>query len=154
MQFWGCKIARRNDLQVTSSRAYRLLPDGGVLHLLLAFMVLLTLTACQSLNVYEGPKLARDDVAGIRGDLRISAGAPMSLILRRVDGADLGLRYNGANVLPGEHDVLIDCTVTETSHISRHHLTVEVAAGRTYRFAADTGPGNRECTNVRLVAAD
>jgi hypothetical protein len=125
-----------------------------LLHLVFAFMVGLMLAACQSLKTYDGPKLPRDEVARIWGDLRISAGAPMSLILRRVGAMDLGLRYRGVNVLPGQHDVLIDCTVTESRHISRHHLTVEVAAGRTYRFEADTSPGNRECANVRLVESD
>jgi len=124
---------------------------NGYFSAALLLVVGLTTAACQSLRAYEGPKLKRDEVAQVDGDLRISAGAPMSLILRRVDDLDLGLRYNGARLLPGQHDVLIDCTVTETKHVSRHHLVVDVAAGHKYRFVADTGPGNRECENVRLI---
>jgi hypothetical protein len=57
-------------------------------------------------------------------------------------------------VLPGAHTLLIDCTVTESRHTSRHHLDVEVSAGGKYRLVAQTGQANRECVEVQLISAD
>ncbi len=111
---------------------------------------MVVLTGCQSLQAYEGRKLRSDEVAQVDGDLRLS-GAPLFVILRRVDDLDLSVLQSSVKLLPGEHDVLIDCTVTESKHTSRHHLTIDVEAGRSYRFVADTAPGNRQCSVVRLV---
>ena len=112
----------------------------------------LMLTACESLSVYDGEHRPSDQLAQIVGDTRLSGSLPVTILIRRVDGQDLGVRYRGAFVLPGEHDLLIDCTVTESQHTSRHHLHVDVDAGVKYRVVANTGPGNRECTDVQIVA--
>jgi hypothetical protein len=112
----------------------------------------LMLAACESQLIYEGERPSKDQQALILGDPRVSAGLPVSIFIRRVDGAELGLRYRGARVAAGEHDLLIDCTVTESQHTSRHHLHVDVDAGVKYRLVANTGVGNRECTEVQLVA--
>jgi hypothetical protein len=112
----------------------------------------LTLVGCESLRSYEGPQRPDSELAHIAGDFRVTTGAPLSVILRRVDSVDLGLRYNGVDVLPGAHSLLIDCTVTESKHTSRHHLDVDVYAGVKYRLVANTGPGNRECVDVQLVS--
>jgi hypothetical protein len=113
----------------------------------------LTLAGCASVRSYEGPSRPARDVAHIAGDSRI-AGVPLSVILRRVDDRDVGLLYNGVEVLPGEHTLLIDCTVTESKQTSRHHLDVDVDAGVKYRLVAATGPGNRECMDVQLVTTN
>jgi hypothetical protein len=115
--------------------------------------VILCLSAgCQSLRAYDGPQLQESELAHITGDSRFAYGVPLSIILRKVDGMEVGSRYNGVNVLPGTHSLLIDCTVTESKHISRHHLDVDVYAGVKYRLVADTGAGNRECVEVQLVS--
>ena len=113
----------------------------------------LTLAGCGSVRIYEGPSRSARDVAHIAGDSRI-AGAPLSVILRQVDDQDLGLLYSGVEVLPGEHSLLIDCTVTESKQTSRHHLDVDVDAGVKYRIVGTTGPGNRECTDVQLISTN
>ena len=120
---------------------------------LLVVIVGLTVIGCASQRGYEGPSHSALDVAHITGDSRI-AGAPLSVILRRVDELDLGLWYSGVDVLPGEHSLLIDCTVTESKQTSRHHLDVDVDAGVKYRIVGTTGPGNRECTDVQLVSTN
>ncbi len=112
----------------------------------------LILAGCESLDAYEGPRQPRNELAQITGDTRLGGNLPITLIIRRVDELDLGLRYRGAFVLPDEHDLLIDCTVTESKQTSRHHLHVDVNAGETYRLTATTGPGNRSCAEVQLVA--
>jgi hypothetical protein len=117
----------------------------------LAFLIVgLTLVGCESLRVYDGPRRSDSELAHIAGDSRV-AGAPLSVILRQVDGADLGVRYSSVRVLPGAHSLLIDCTVTESKHTSRHHLDVDVDADVKYRLVARTGSGNRECADVQLV---
>lgn len=112
----------------------------------------LTLNACESLDAYDGEHRRRDEVALILGDTHLGGRLPVVAVIRRVDKEDLSLRYRGAYVLPGEHDLLIDCTVTESQRTSRHHLHVDVDAGVKYRVVADTRAGNQECADVQLVA--
>ena len=117
-----------------------------------ALSICLMLAGCDTLRAYEGPHRPKSELARVSGDLRIRAGAPLSLILRRVDEFTLGIRYSAVDLLPGTHELLIDCTVTESGRITRHHLAVDLEAGAHYRLVADTGPGNRECVDVQIVA--
>ena len=112
---------------------------------------LFALSGCESVHLYEGKRQPTDQLAQIQGDTRLSGSLPLTLVIRKVDDEELGFRYRGAYVLPGEHDLLIDCTVTESKHTSRHHLHVDVDAGVKYRLVASTGPGNRSCDDVQLV---
>lgn len=109
---------------------------------------------CMTQQSYEGAKLPRDEVARISGDLRFNAGSPLSVLLRQVDGRTLNLSENAVDVLPGTHQLLVDCRIQETQSITRHSLEVEVFAGHHYRLVGETGPGLRECTSVRLEAVD
>jgi hypothetical protein len=114
----------------------------------------LMLVGCSTMQAYDGERRTRDELAHIIGDWRVRAGAPLSLILRRVDENDVGLRYSAAAVLPGTHRLLVDCTVAATGRVSRHELKVELYAGQRYRLRAETGPGNRECGDVRVEQVD
>jgi hypothetical protein len=116
--------------------------------------VLLACTGCMTQQSYEGPKLPADEVARISGDLRVTAGAPMSVILRKVDDRVLGLSENGVDVLPGPHRLLVDCLIRETGGSSRHSIDAEVSAGRRYKLVADFEPGLRGCESVRLEVRD
>jgi len=111
-------------------------------------------TACMTQQAYDGPKLARDEVARISGDLRFTAGVPVSALLRQVDGRTLSVSENAVDVPPGSHHLLVDCLVQETHSTNRYALDVEVFAGERYRLVAETGPGQRECSAVRLEAQD
>lgn len=99
---------------------------------------------------YEGPRLPAEDVAHISGDLRLTAGMPLSVILRKVDEHVLGFSENGVDVLPGKHTLLVDCSIRETASTSRHSLDVEVVAGARYRLVGQSAPGMRKCDAVRL----
>ena len=114
---------------------------------------LLLLAGCMTQQAYDGPKLDRDEVAHISGDLRFTAGVPVSALLRQVDGRTLGISQSGVDVNPGSHQLLVDCLVRETSRTSRFSLDVDVSAGRRYRLVPETGPG-LECTAVHLEAQD
>lgn len=117
-------------------------------------LVAASIGGCMTAQTYEGPRRPADEVARVSGDLRISAGAPISVILRQVDGRTLGPGETSVEVLPGEHTLLVDCRIAETKSISRHSIDAELVAGRQYRFVAETGPGLRECVDVQLVSAD
>jgi hypothetical protein len=119
-----------------------------------AYGFMLGLGGCMTLQSYDGARRPSDEVARVSGDLRISAGAPVSVILRQVDGQTLGAGDSSVEVLPGEHTLLVDCRIAETNSISRHSIEAELIAGRHYRFEAETGPGMRECVDVRLVSGN
>jgi hypothetical protein len=109
---------------------------------------------CMTAQTYEGARLKRGEVAHISGDLRVTAGAPISVLLRQVDDQVLGIGQNAVDVLPGKHTLLVDCRVQETGNISRYSIEQDFFAGRNYRLVAETGPGLRECTAVHIEASD
>lgn len=113
-------------------------------------MLVLGCTGCMTQQAYDGPKLAKDEVARISGDLRFNAGLPVTVLLRQVDGRTVGVGENAVEVQPGKHQLLVDCLVQETGSTNRYSLDVEVYAGERYRLVAETGPGLRECSAVRL----
>jgi hypothetical protein len=105
-------------------------------------------------QTYEGPRQPRSEVAHIEGDLRFNAGAPLSVLLRKVDDVTLGVGQNSVDVLPGTHSLLVDCRIRETGGLSRHSIEADFYAGRTYRLVAETGPGLRECTAIGIQESD
>lgn len=109
---------------------------------------------CLSTQLYDGAKRDRDEVARISGDPVITAGSPISVILRRVDEHDIGIAQSSVDVLEGEHDLLVDCRLAENKSVSRHALKVNVYSGRSYRLRPETGPGLHGCTGVTLEAVD
>lgn len=115
-----------------------------------ALAALTILQGCMTLKGYEGPRLPYDELAHVQGDYKMRAGAPVSVLLRQVDGIAVDIRFSGVDVLPGQHSLLVDCTIGEASG-GRHRLQVDLVAGRRYVIVAETGPGNRECTDVRLL---
>lgn len=113
---------------------------------------MLAASGCMTAQTYEGPRRPRSEVAHIAGDLPL--GAPISVLLRQVDGVTLSFSQSSVDVLPGTHTLLVDCRIQETGGVSRHSIEVEVFEGRTYRLVPETGPGLRECTEVRLEAVE
>lgn len=109
---------------------------------------------CMSVQLYDGPKRDRDEVARVTGDPVVTAGSPVTVVLRQVDGRDIGLTQTSVELLEGEHTLLVDCRIAETKAVSRHSLEVEVYGGRKYRLRAETGPALRECTGVTLESQD
>ncbi|WP_129776592.1 hypothetical protein [Peristeroidobacter soli] len=111
-------------------------------------------SGCMSVQLYDGPKRDKDEVARITGDPVVTAGSPVTVILRQVDGHDIGVTQTSVEVLEGKHNLLVDCRIAETKGGSRHALEVEVFGGRKYRLRAETGPALRECTGVTLESVD
>ena len=116
--------------------------------------LLLLCSGCASLQGYDGAKRPGEEVARISGDLRVTAGSPVSVLLRQVDGHTLNLSENGVDVLPGTHTLLVDCLIKETSRTSRYSIEADVSAGRHYKLRPQTAAGMRECSGVELEASD
>jgi hypothetical protein len=114
----------------------------------------LLLGACATGQSYEGERRAGDEVARISGDLRVTAGAPVTVILRKVDDYELRMSESSVEVLPGAHLLLVDCRIAETKSITRLTVEAEVYAGEHYRLVPETGPGLRACTAVNVEAID
>jgi len=109
---------------------------------------------CLSTQLYDGAKRDRNEVARISGDPVITAGSPITVVLRRVDEHDISIAQTSVEVLEGEHDLLVDCRLAENKSVSRHALKVTVYGGRKYRLRPESGPGLRGCSNVSLEAVD
>lgn len=114
----------------------------------------ITVAGCMTVQSYDGERRERDEVARISGDYRITAGAPVTVILRQVDGRALSIGENSVDVLPGTHQLLVDCRIAETDSTSRHAIEVDVSADRRYRLVADVEAGLRGCSGVSLQAMD
>ena len=117
--------------------------------LLLAIAVA-TLGACATQRAYEGPTRSSADVGVIEGAPRVSAGLPLAAVIRKVDDRVVVLGYSKVAVIPGEHRVLVDCTMAETHVTTRHELKFEVYPGRRYVLVPESAPGNRSCATVRV----
>jgi hypothetical protein len=109
---------------------------------------------CLSTQLYDGAKRDRNEVARITGDPIITAGSPITVVLRRVDEHDIGIAQTSVDVLEGEHELLVDCRLAENKSVSRHALKVNVYGGRKYRLRPESGPGLRGCSDVSLEAVD
>jgi hypothetical protein len=117
---------------------------------IVALGCVLLMGGCTAVQLYDGERREPDEVARISGDLRVTAGAPVSVILRQVDGRTLNVGQHTVEVLPGTHSLLADCRIAETQRVSRHVIEADVSAGRRYRLVAEVAPGLRECTDVTL----
>ncbi len=106
------------------------------------------LTACGSLQAYEGERLGPTERAIVRADPAMSAGLPVEVILRRVDGYDVPLSKTRVELEPGLHRFVVDCRVPEAGVVTRFVIDDEVSAGRSYRLAADAT--SRGCREVAL----
>lgn len=126
-------------------------PRGALCVVLLCVALL---GGCATYQAYEGPRLPRSQVATVTGSAKIRTLLPLALVIRAVDGREVGVQFASVALTPGVHELLIDCQVTgEAATASRHALRVEVEAGERYRLTARMAPGNRTCAEVGLESA-
>ena len=109
----------------------------------------LLLAGCATERGYEGPPLPAGERAILRADPAMSAGLPVAVRLRQVDGRDIALGSSSVELASGTHQVLVDCRVQESGSVRRFALEVELVAGAEYRLVADATP--RNCEVVRLI---
>lgn len=110
-------------------------------------------SGCMTQQAYDGPKLSSKEVAHISGDLRFTAGLPVSALLRQVDGRTLSVGQSGVDVMPGDHILIVDCVIQEPSSTNRFELNISVAAGERYRLVPETGTERQGCVAVHLEPA-
>jgi hypothetical protein len=108
------------------------------------------LAGCATERLYPGPPLPAAERALVRADPVLSAGLPVTLRLRRVDGREVPLTASRVELAPGAHELLVDCSVRESGSMRRFTLAVELEAGARYRLEAEADA--RNCEAVRLIA--
>jgi hypothetical protein len=108
----------------------------------------LCLSGCGTLQAYEGERLPADDRALVRADPSVSAGLPVQVILRKVDGYDVPVSKAVVELRPGSHSFLVDCRVPEAGVVTRFEIAAEVVAGGHYRLVPDATA--RGCRAVNL----
>jgi hypothetical protein len=102
-------------------------------------------TACSSLQAYEGTRLPAGERALVRADPAVSAGLPVEVILRKVDGYEVPVSRTSVELAPGAHRFVVDCRVPEAGVVTRFVIDAAVEAGGSYRLEADaTARGCRE----------
>lgn len=104
---------------------------------------------CATERAYPGPELPPAERAVVRADPALSAGLPVTVRLRQVDGRDVPLSASRVELAPGAHQLLVDCRVRESGAQARFALAVEVEAGGSYRLVAEATA--RNCEAVRLI---
>jgi hypothetical protein len=118
----------------------------SVLSLLLAAVFL---GACATERHYDGPPLSKSERAIVRADPVVSAGLPVQLRLRQVDGREIAFSSSAVELAPGAHTFLVDCRVQESGAVSRFVVESELDAGGRYRLVAKAS--TRNCEAVELI---
>jgi len=104
---------------------------------------------CATQQMYEGPRLAKDELAVVRADPVFSAGAPVQLRLRQVDGREVSISTSKVELPPGAHKLLVDCRIAESGSVGRFTVEADLEAGGHYRLVANTTA--RKCEAVELI---
>lgn len=104
---------------------------------------------CATERAYEGPPLPAAERAIVRADPVLSAGSPIQIRIRQVDGHEVGLSASKVELAPGKHALVVDCRIAETGSVRRFTLEEELDAGGHYRVVADTT--GRNCEAVALI---
>jgi hypothetical protein len=107
------------------------------------------LAGCATERAYEGPRLPAAERAVVRADPVVSAGSPVQVRIRRVDGREVGVSASSVELPPGRHAIVVDCRVAESGSVRRFTVEAELAAGSRYRLVADTTA--RNCEAVELI---
>lgn len=108
------------------------------------------LSACAATPGYEGPARGAAEVAVVSASLPVTAGAPVTVQLRKVDDAVIPFGVWRVELLPGKHELLVDCSTRNPPRTSRHPLVVEVEAGGRYHLVPVVGTPQEGCTAVSL----
>ncbi|MCW8846940.1 MAG: hypothetical protein OQK99_13990 [Gammaproteobacteria bacterium] len=124
-----------------------------MIHIRLAVAMCLcaTLLACSTQQAYEGSARPATEVALIKGDPKFRL-APVATFIRSVDGVAMGDTQASVEVLPGEHELVVDCVVSSSGDRHRVHLQAVVEAGESYRLEPQMGSANQACVGVVMVS--
>jgi hypothetical protein len=115
---------------------------------LLAVAALLA-AGCATQRLYDGEPPPPGQTAIVRADPVVSAGLPVQVRIRRVNGRDVSLSTSRVELPAGRHEILVDCRVAETGSVRRFTVAAELEPGRRYRLEAETTA--RNCEAVQLL---
>ena len=104
---------------------------------------------CATERAYDGPELPAGESATVRADPVVSAGLPVQLRIRSVDGREVGISASKVELPPGSHALLVDCRVAESGSVRRFTVEADLESGRRYRLEAEATA--RNCEAVRLI---
>ena len=123
-----------------------------MIHIRLVAVALLCATtlACTTQQAYSGAARAADEVALIKGDPKFRL-TPVAVYVRSVDGQALADTQASVQVLPGEHELVVDCVVSTSGDRQRIRLQIMVQAGERYRLEPQLVGANQACETVRLI---
>ena len=107
------------------------------------------LAGCATERAYEGAPLPVGERAIVRADPILSAGLPVQLRIRSVDGREVGFAASKVELPAGSHVLLVDCRVTESGSLRRFTVEAMLESGRRYRLEAEATA--RNCEAVRLI---
>ena len=122
---------------------------GNVPSILSLLLAAVFLGACATERHYDGPPLSKSEHAIVRADPVVSAGLPVQLRLRQVDGREIAFSSSAVELAPGAHTFLVDCRVQESGAVSRFVVESELDAGGRYRLVAKAS--TRNCEAVELI---
>jgi hypothetical protein len=108
------------------------------------------LLACSTQQAYSGAARPAEEVALIKGDPKFRL-APVAAYLRSVDDQVMGDTQSSVQVLPGEHELVVDCVVTTSGDRQRVRLQIVVKAGERYRLEPQLSGANQVCDTVRMI---
>ncbi len=107
------------------------------------------LAGCATERIYDGAPPPAGERAIVRADPVVSAGLPVQVRIRSVDGREVGLSASRVELSPGPHALLVDCRVAESGSVRRFTVEATLEPGRRYRLAAEATA--RNCEAVRLI---
>jgi hypothetical protein len=118
--------------------------------LILLTLICLIMAGCATAQLYEGQKLDRSKVAVIKGTPEWNFITSANVVIKEVDGVEIGAGSYKVEVLPGKHVLLVKCEMLNVASFNRHTLEVDVEAGKTYFLALKVSPDSRLCEGVLL----
>jgi hypothetical protein len=115
----------------------------------LLILLIVTLVGCGTERAYQGPPRPSAEEALIVGAPQVTSGVPIKAVVRKVDGLVPQFGMSSIAVLPGTHEILVDCVMASHATV-RFPLIIEAEAGRRYLLRAESTPGNRTCADVKV----
>ena len=115
-----------------------------------SFPMAWVLAGCAATPGYDGPRRNRAEVAVVSASLPVTAGAPVRVRLRKVDGTVLAFGIWRIEVEPGPHVLLVDCTTSDPERTTRHEVVFDAEPGARHRLIPVVGSPREGCTSVAL----
>jgi hypothetical protein len=108
---------------------------GADVLLPLSCLLLAVAGGCATLRTYDGPRLGPTEVAVLKPATSTHA----HVVLEEINGRELGLLQDRAEVLPGPLDIVAVVILThgERTIARRHEFAFTAEAGETYTLSAD-----------------